>query len=75
MYDDKLIAYKHFWWIRDREKGIVTARGVFGQSVYVNKDKNVVIAMFSSARSASNATRETWKAKLHATQAIADSLD
>jgi CubicO group peptidase (beta-lactamase class C family) len=72
---DELIAYKNFWWVHDREKGIMMANGVFGQAVYVNRDKNVVIAMFSSAKSASNAARDTWKVKMHATQVIADSLN
>ena len=73
-YDEKLQAYKNFWWIHDRDKGIFTARGVFGQTLYINKEKNVVITFFSSAPSASNAMRESYKAKLEATQVIADSL-
>ena len=56
-YDPQLIAYKNFWWVHDRDKGIFTARGVFGQTLYVNRDKNVVIACFASAPSASNAAR------------------
>lgn len=75
VYYDELIAYKNFWWIHDREKGIMMANGVFGQAVYVNMEKNVVIAMFSSAKSASNAARDTWAVKRHATQVIADSLN
>jgi len=73
-YDDQLIAYKNFWWVHDRDKGIFTARGVFGQTLYINKEKNVVIAFFSSAPSASNAMRDTYKVKLYATQVIADNL-
>lgn len=73
-YDPQLIAYKNFWWIHDRDKGIFTARGVFGQTLYINKDKNLVIANFASALSASNAARKTSKLRMAAFQAVADSL-
>lgn len=73
-YDVTLNGYHNFWWIHDAEKGIFTARGIFGQTLYVNKDKNIVIATFASARSASNSTRETYKIKLAAMQYLADHL-
>lgn len=73
-FDDKLTGYKNFWWIHDEEKGIATARGVFGQTLYVNQDKNVVIATFSSAPSASNAARDSYKLKLDITHQLAEQL-
>ena len=73
-YDDQLIAYKNFWWIHDRDRGIFTARGVYGQTLYVDRSRNVVIAFFSSAPSASNAQRETYKTKLWATKVLAEKL-
>ncbi|MGR5559761.1 hypothetical protein ACQKQC_26140 [Vibrio fortis] len=48
--------------------------GVFGQFLYINQDKNVVIATFSSADSASNAARETSKIRLDAFESLANSL-
>ncbi|WP_028025350.1 hypothetical protein [Enterovibrio calviensis] len=58
----------------ESDKNIATYRGVFGQFLYINQDKNVVIATFSSAESASNAARETSKAKLEAFESLAESL-
>ena len=73
-YDPQLVAYHNFWWIHDIEKGIFTARGVFGQVLYINRDKNIVIATYASAPTASNARRETSKVRMAAIQAVADSL-
>ena len=73
-YDDQLIAYKNFWWVHDRDKGIFTARGVFGQTLYVDQSRNVVIAFFSSSPTASNAQRDTYKTKLWATKLLAEKL-
>jgi len=73
-YDDKLLGYKNFWWIHDSKKGIMMARGVYGQGLYIDKSRNVVIATFGSASSPSNAQRDTWKTKVHAMQTIAESL-
>lgn len=74
IYDPTLEGYKNFLWVHDSEKRIATYRGVFGQFLYINQDKNVVIATFSSADSASNAARETSKAKVQAFESLADSL-
>ncbi len=73
-YDDKLLGYKNFWWIHNREKRIMMARGVFGQGLYIDKSRNVVIATFGSASSASNAQRDTWKMKVHAMQVVAETI-
>ncbi|GAL33639.1 hypothetical protein JCM19240_2335 [Vibrio maritimus] len=74
VYDPTLEGYKNFLWVHDSERRIATFRGVFGQFLYINQDKNVVIATFSSADSASNAARETSKAKVQAFESLADSL-
>ncbi|CZF78501.1 6-aminohexanoate-dimer hydrolase [Grimontia celer] len=73
-YDPWLEGYKNYLWVHDSEKGIATFRGVFGQHLYINKDKDVVIATFSSAESASNAVRSTNKPRLAAFDAIAEQL-
>ncbi|WP_070965703.1 serine hydrolase domain-containing protein [Vibrio sonorensis] len=72
VYDEWLEGYKNYLWVHDSKKGIATFRGVFGQHLYINQEKNIVIATFSSAESASNAARETNKPRLAAFEAIAN---
>lgn len=74
VYDEWLEGYKNYLWVHDSKKGIATFRGVFGQHLYINKDKNVVIATFSSAASASNAARSSNKPRLAAFEAISNYL-
>jgi CubicO group peptidase (beta-lactamase class C family) len=73
-YDKHLAGYKNFWWVHDPDKKIMTARGVYGQGLYIDKSRNVIIAHFGSADSASNALRETSKIKMDAIKYIADNL-
>jgi CubicO group peptidase (beta-lactamase class C family) len=73
-YYDKLSGYKNFWWIHDSNKKIMMAKGIYGQGLYIDKSRNVVIATFASAPTPSNVTRDTWKTKVHAMQTIAESL-
>ncbi|PMO27870.1 serine hydrolase domain-containing protein [Vibrio breoganii] len=72
VYDQWLEGYKNYLWVHDSEKGIATFRGVYGQHLYINQEKNLVIATFSSAESASNAARATNLPRLAAFEAIAD---
>ncbi|WP_241148926.1 hypothetical protein [Photobacterium sanguinicancri] len=74
VFDPHLEGYKNFLWVHDSDKNIATFRGVFGQFLYINQEKNVVIATFSSADSASNAARETSKARVQAFESLAESL-
>ncbi len=74
VYDANLEGYKNFLWVHDSKKKIATYRGVFGQFLYINQEKNLVIATFSSADSASNAARETSKARITAFESLAESL-
>ena len=69
-YDRELEAYRNFWWILDAAQGEMMARGVFGQSIYIHRDHQVVIALFSSAPSASNARRENYKKVLRGLRAL-----
>ncbi|MEM7122659.1 MAG: serine hydrolase [Pseudomonadota bacterium] len=71
-FDDLLQAYRNFWWIHDRDLGVFTARGVFGQVLYVDRNTNTVIATFSSAPTASNAARPENHAKMAAMKMIAE---
>ncbi|WP_454440361.1 serine hydrolase domain-containing protein [Vibrio bathopelagicus] len=74
VFDSHLEGYKNFLWVHDSDKNIATYRGVFGQFLYINQDKNVVIATFSSAESASNAAREESKARVEAFESLAKLL-
>ena len=40
--------YRNQWWCRDRDKGVLLASGIHGQSLYIDPTVNVVIAKFSS---------------------------
>ncbi|ANS85294.1 serine hydrolase [Vibrio scophthalmi] len=71
-YDEWLEGYKNYLWVHDSEKGIATFRGVFGQNLYINQEKNLVIATFSSANSASNVARVTNLPRMAAFEAIAN---
>ena len=73
-YDEWLEGYKNYLWVHDSEKRIATYRGVFGQNLYINQDKDLVVATFSSALSASNAARVTNRPRMAAFEAIANSL-
>jgi CubicO group peptidase (beta-lactamase class C family) len=45
-------GYGYFWWLHD--DGNYSARGIFGQGIYVNKSENVVIALHSARPVASD---------------------
>ncbi|MBY5948450.1 serine hydrolase domain-containing protein [Photobacterium rosenbergii] len=72
VYDQWLEGYKNYLWVHDSEKGIGSFRGVFGQNLYINQEKNLVIATFSSTPSASNAARETNRPRMAAFEAVAN---
>ncbi|RJX75132.1 class C beta-lactamase-related serine hydrolase [Vibrio sinensis] len=74
VFDSHLEGYKNFLWVHDSNKNIATYRGVFGQFLYINQEKNLVIATFSSADSASNAARDSSKARIQAFESLARSL-
>jgi len=71
VFDPRLEGYKHYLWVHDSEKGIGTFRGVYGQFLYINRDKDLVIATFSAAASASNAARASNRPRMAAFDAIA----
>ena len=75
IYDPWLEGYKNFLWVHDSKERIGSFRGVFGQVLYINQDARVVIATFSSALSASNASREANKPRMAAFDAIAEHLN
>lgn len=51
-------SYRGMWWITNNKHGAFMARGVHGQSIYVDPAAQVVIARFSSNPVASNAAND-----------------
>ena len=41
------MEYGYLWWIIDREKNIYTAIGNSGNVIYINPEKNIVVAVAS----------------------------
>lgn len=68
------VAYKNMWWVFDEAKGEYAAIGVHGQVIYINRDADVVIAMFSSQPQASAAGNIPFWNKMNAVRAIAAAL-
>lgn len=50
-------AYRDFWWVSNDEDGSYQARGVYGQLIYINPRRQVVIARHASEVEPSNARR------------------
>lgn len=68
---DYPLGYKNQWWIPvDRDGGDFTAIGIYGQFLYVNPERNVVIAL-NSAYPDYNEKPETELKMVNALQAIA----
>lgn len=65
-------SYRSMWWITHNEHGAFMARGVHGQSLYIDPQANMVIVRFASHPTASNATNDP--TTLPAYQALADYL-
>ncbi len=60
------------WWITHNENGAFMARGVHGQSLYIDPRADMVIARFASYPVAANAANDP--TTLPAYQAVADYL-
>jgi CubicO group peptidase (beta-lactamase class C family) len=41
-------AYHNQWWVRDANKGVISALGIHGQTLYIDSEKEFVAAKFSS---------------------------
>lgn len=41
-------AYHNMWWITDPRRGVMMALGIHGQTLYIDPEKELVIAKFSS---------------------------
>lgn len=60
--------YGYLWWLRG--DGSYAASGIFGQQIYINTDKNIVIAMHSARDDASNT--EDWRIMQAANAALVE---
>lgn len=65
-------SYRSMWWIFNNVHGAFAARGVHGQTVYIDPIAEVVIVRFASHPAAKNAVIDP--ASLPAYQAVADHL-
>lgn len=48
-------SYRNMWWVSHNEHGAYTARGVFGQTIYIDPTAEMVIARYASHPVAGNA--------------------
>lgn len=65
-------SYRSMWWITHNEHGAFMARGVHGQSLYIDPQADMIIARFASHPIAGNAANDP--TTLPAYQALADYL-
>lgn len=65
-------SYKSFWWIYNNDNEAYAARGVHGQTVYIDPKADMVIVRFASNPKATNAANDP--TSLPAYQALADYL-
>ncbi|MBV0934365.1 serine hydrolase domain-containing protein [Marinobacterium weihaiense] len=72
--DDSLAdwSFRSMWWATGNEQGAFMARGVHGQSLYIDPENEIVIARFASHPIAANAANDC--ISLPAYQAIIDHL-
>lgn len=56
-------GYGYFWWLMG--DGVYSARGIFGQGIYINPEENVVIALHSARPDASKKTDKAWQHALY----------
>ena len=65
-------SYRDMWWVAHDEHGVFTARGIHGQTIYVDPKAEMVIARFASFPVAANAQIDP--TSLPAYQAVANYL-
>jgi CubicO group peptidase (beta-lactamase class C family) len=65
-------SYRSMWWLFHNEHGAFAARGVHGQTIYVDPKADMVIVRFASYPTAKNAKIDP--TSLPAYQAVADYL-
>ena len=65
-------SYRNMWWITENENGAYAARGVHGQTIYIDPTAEMVIVRLASHPIAGNAANDAYS--LPAYQAVADYL-
>ncbi len=65
-------GYRNMWWVTNNEDKAFCARGVYGQTIYVDPAAEMVIVRQASAPVAANSFSDPWS--LPAYQAVADYL-
>lgn len=65
-------SYRNMWWVTHNPQGAFMARGVHGQTLYINPTAELVIARFASHPTAGNTANDP--ISLPAWQALADYL-
>lgn len=65
-------SYRGMWWVLHNQHGAFAARGVHGQTIYIDPTANMVIVRFASFPTAGNAKIDP--TSLPAYQAVADYL-
>lgn len=65
-------AYRNYWWIKNDDDGAYLAKGIYGQYIYINPKKDVVIVRFASEKV--SADRERMKRVEASFKAIATYL-
>lgn len=65
-------SYKSMWWVAGGDHGVYAARGVHGQTIWIDPAADMVIARFASHPKAANAANDA--TSLPAYRAIADHL-
>lgn len=65
-------SYRNMWWMTENEDGAYAARGVHGQTIYINPAAEMVIVRLASHPVAGNAANDP--TSLPAYQAVADYL-
>ena len=65
-------SYRNQWWITDNQDGAFAARGIHGQTIYIDPTAEMVIVRFASHPIAANSANDPYS--LPAYQAVADYL-
>lgn len=65
-------SYRNMWWITENDDGAFAARGVHGQTIYIDPAAEMVLVRFASHPIAGNAANDA--TSLPAYQAVADYL-
>lgn len=65
-------SYRNMWWVTHNANGAFTARGVHGQTIYIDPAADMVIVRFASHPMAGNGANDS--TSLPAYQAVADYL-